>query len=69
MSIRRLSIAARQSVKRVAYSVSPCHNTDLNKLSERLVEVVQETMQPAYVSLWLKDFSARTQRDKDAKAI
>jgi len=53
MSIRRLSIAARQSVKRVAYSVSPCHNTDLNKLTERLVAMVEETMQSAHVSLWL----------------
>jgi len=43
--------------------------TDLEKLTARLVEVVQETMQPEHVSLWLKDFSVRTRRDKDAKAI
>ena len=43
--------------------------TDLGKLAARLVEVVQETMQPAHVSLWLKDFNARTQRDKGAKEI
>jgi hypothetical protein len=30
------------------------HETDLEKLSERLVAVVKETMQPAQVSLWLK---------------
>ena len=28
--------------------------TDLDKLTERLLEVVQETMQPEYVSVWLK---------------
>ena len=27
---------------------------DLNRLSEQLVEVVEETMQPAHVSLWLR---------------
>ncbi len=32
--------------------------TDLEKLTARLVEVVQETMQPTHVSLWLKDFNA-----------
>ncbi len=41
--------------------------TDLEKLTARLVEVVQETMQPTHVSLWLKDFNAKAQRDKGAK--
>jgi hypothetical protein len=31
--------------------------TDLDKLTARLVEVVQETMQPEHVSLWLKPTS------------
>ncbi len=33
--------------------------TDLDKLTARLVEVVDETMQPESVSLWLKDFNAK----------
>ncbi len=56
--------------------------TDLDKLTARLVEVVQETMQPERVSLWLKDPNAKpalshrdasrsvaegTQRREDAK--
>jgi len=35
---------------------------DLNKLTDRLVAVVEETMQPAHVSLWLKDSNAKSQR-------
>jgi hypothetical protein len=30
------------------------NEVDLNQLSEHLVEVVEETMQPAHVSLWLR---------------
>jgi hypothetical protein len=33
--------------------------TDLDKLTARLVEVVNETMQPAQVSLWLKPMADR----------
>ena len=29
-------------------------NTDLNALNKELVGVVQETMQPAHVSFWLR---------------
>jgi hypothetical protein len=43
--------------------------TYLEKLTARLIEVVQETMQPESVSLWLKDFNAKTQRNKGAKKI
>ena len=32
--------------------------TDLDTLTARLVEVVEETMQPESVTLWLKDFNA-----------
>src|SRR5207237_2677563 len=30
------------------------NEVDLNQLSEQLVEVVEETMQPAHVALWLR---------------
>jgi hypothetical protein len=47
----------------------------LDTLTARLVEVVEETMQPESVTLWLKDFNAKpalsvaegTQRSKAAK--
>jgi len=37
-----------------AFSATLLKETDLAQLSEQLVEVVQETMQPAHVSLWLR---------------
>jgi hypothetical protein len=37
-----------------AFSSTLRNEVDLNRLSEQLVEVVQETMQPAYISLWLR---------------
>jgi hypothetical protein len=36
--------------------------TDLDKLAASLIAVVQETMQPESISLWLKDFNAKTPR-------
>ncbi len=44
-----------------AFSTTLRSEVDLNQLSEQLVAVVQETMQPAHVSLWL------SRADQDAK--
>ncbi len=41
---------------RLAEFAATCRDeTDLEKLTARLVEVVEETMQPESVGLWLKD--------------
>jgi hypothetical protein len=37
-----------------AFSESLRGELDLNQLSEQLLAVVQETMQPAHVSLWVR---------------
>ena len=37
-----------------AFSATLCNEIDLGQLREELVAVVQETMQPAHVSLWLR---------------
>ncbi len=37
-----------------AFSATLRHEVDLSQLSENLVAVVQETMQPAHISLWLR---------------
>ena len=42
-----------------AYSAKLRNNTDLDELSDDLVGVVTETMQPAHVSLWLRPDSAQ----------
>lgn len=37
-----------------AYSAALRHEVDVSRLSEDLIAVVQETMQPAHISLWLR---------------
>jgi hypothetical protein len=39
------------------FSVSLRNEVNLSQLSERLLTVVEETMQPAHVSLWLRPAS------------
>jgi hypothetical protein len=38
----------------VAFSTTLRHEVDLDQLREALLAVAQETMQPAYVSLWVR---------------
>jgi hypothetical protein len=44
----------RQSILKQAFSAKLRNDTDLDALSDDLVGVVRETMQPAHVSLWLR---------------
>ena len=50
-----------------AFSATLRNEVDLDKLSEQLLEVVQETMQPAQVSLWLRTHERRHESDEEAR--
>jgi hypothetical protein len=45
-----------------AFNATLRHQVDLSQLSEQLVAVVQETMQPVHVSLWLRRPEGQAQR-------
>jgi hypothetical protein len=44
-----------------AYGATLRNEVDLSQLSEHLVAVVQETMQPAHISLWLRETNQEKQ--------
>ncbi|MBI5029140.1 MAG: hypothetical protein HZB51_01335 [Chloroflexi bacterium] len=43
------------------------NETDLQKLSERLLQVIDDTMQPTHVHLWLSHPSTLKEKDKNAE--
>jgi hypothetical protein len=51
-----------------AFSATLRNEVDLNRLSEQLVAVVEETMQPTFVSLWLRP-PAHNEKRKPRRAI
>ena len=52
-----------------AFSATLRQEVDLAALSEHLVTVVEETMQPAYISLWLRPPGGKSTAKEHIKAI
>ncbi len=48
-----------------AFSATLRNEVDLSELSEHLLAVVQETMQPSHVSLWLRKDTERRKANTD----
>jgi len=46
-----------------AFSADLRNEVDLNTLTEHLIAVVEETMQPAHISLWLRNPEASRERN------
>ncbi len=64
---RRFYRKKYDAAKVIAEFAATCRDeTDLEKLTARLVEVVEETMQPESVSLWLKPTGDRSARQREA---
>lgn len=48
-----------------AFSATLCNEVDLNHLRDHLITVVQDTMQPSHISLWLREpISQRSRSDR-----
>ena len=63
---RRFYRKKYDAAKVIAEFAATCRDeTDLDKLTARLVEVVEETMQPERVGLWLKPTADRRRQNKD----